>query len=316
MKKTLWLALTLSVVTYGARWAWRAHQDLVTLEVRNADLNQVVRELRWQTWEPIYVGEGVSGQVTLKVKDQPLETVLDILNEQVNGRWSAVYPLYSSRKSLNTARALAQGQLQSPTPGWTNWNSRPGAGGPRPSAPAGVEASGSGPVMVSTTGRPPGGGPDSFGARPSRVSLSVTNLPPVQFAATFRRQAGVRVIPEDGTALPITLAVAEAPVEDVVALAAKKTFRKWTRFYVFESRGAGPLNRPTDVAATSENAPTRPAAPTEEQREQMRQQMAADPERQEKAMNRMLSGLVNSTPQQRAERDQMRLARQKSQARR
>jgi len=137
----------------------------------------------------------------------------------------------------------------------------------------------------------------------------------VQVAATLRRQLGVRVVPEDGTKLPVTLSLTDVSVGKAVAAVAKKTFRKWTRFYVFEARMGGPTARPPEVAA-GDSTPERPAGPSAEQREQMRQQMTADPARQEQAVNRMMSGLLNSTPQQRAERDQMRLARQKSQARR
>lgn len=316
MKKTLWIGLALIVMGYAGRLAWRAQQDRVTLEVRDADLAHVVRSLRWQTWEPIYVGAGVSGRVTLRVKNQPLEAVLDIINEQINGRWSAVYPLYTSRKSLAAARALASGQRPAPVPGWTNWSGRPFGVGPAPGAVSAggrpVDAIPAGPTPV----RFPGGGPEGppTSTRAAAISLHVTNLPPLQVAAVVRRQSGARLVPEDGTHLPVTLNLTAAPLNTVVAAIAKKTFRKWTRFYVFESRDPGPASRRLDL--TGGERPAERPEPTAEQREQMRTQMAANPAHQEQAVNRMLSGLLNSTPQQRAERDALRLARQKAQARR
>ena len=302
MKKTFWIAVIVAVLAYGGRLTWRAHRDLVSLDVHDAELSQVVRSLRWQTWEPIFVGPNVTGRVTLRVRNQPLEVVLDILNDQVNGRWTAVYPLYTSRKSLRVAEALARGDVAPPVAGWTQWNARP------------VGTPGAAPDF-----RTAGGAPGGFGGpvRSGLVSAAFTNATPAQVASHLRRQTGARLVPEDGTTLPVTAQFEQVPVDTAVATVARKTFRKWTRFYVIEGRPTGPGARPTEFTSNSETAPSnRPPAPTEEQREQMRQQMAADPARQEQAINRMLSGLRNSTPQQRAERDQMRLARQNSQARR
>lgn len=302
MKKTFWIALIVGVLAYGGRLAWRAHRDLVSLDVHDVELSQVVRALRWQTWEPIFVGANVTGRVTLRVHNQPLEVVLDILNDQVNGRWTAVYPLYTSRKSLRVAEALARGDIAPPVAGWTQWNARPTATpGPSPDLRKGTRA------------------PGAFGSpvRNGLVSAAFTNATPTEVASHLRRQIGARLVPEDGTTLPVTAQFEQVPVDTVVATVARKTFRKWTRFYVIEGRSNGPGARPAEFTSnTDAQSANRPPAPTEEQREQIRQQMAADPARQEQAINRMLSGLRNSTPQQRAERDQMRLARQQSQARR
>ena len=53
MKATIWKVVAL-VVTVAALWfgwaAWRAHSNLVTLHVRNADLREVVSKIEWQTW--------------------------------------------------------------------------------------------------------------------------------------------------------------------------------------------------------------------------------------------------------------------------
>jgi hypothetical protein len=325
-KSTLWLGLALALTAYTGRLAWRAHKDLVTLDVRDTDLPKVVSKLRWQTWEPIYVGKEVTGTVTLRVKNQPLEVVLNILNEQVNGRWTAVYPLYSSRKSLNTARALAKGELASPAKGWTNWSARPmrGSNG----APAG-----NAPVQFaslrSAEGNPGGvsGGPGGPGFGPGRelsstatakVSLQLERATAQETAQSIRRQSGARVVAEDGTSLPVTLTADDVSLDEAVAAVAKKVFRKWTRFYVFEAgrQGPPPGAQASQADGTAEPRPERPQL-TDEQRQQMEQaraQMAADPARQEQAMNRMMSGILNSTPQQRAERDAQRLARQRARA--
>lgn len=327
MKNRIWLGLVAAALTlYGGRLAWRAHRDIVTLNVHQAPLADVVKRLRWQTWEPIYVGKEVEGTVTLRVKNQPLEVVLNILNEQVNGRWTAVYPLYTSRKSLRTARALARGEIEAPAVGWTNWSARPrGPGGFPGGRPADAsEATGGAPQFAGFRpgGDAPGAGRLGFGvsldgasSTSVRVNLDLKSATPFEAAQSLRRQSGARVVPEDGTKLPVTLAAEGLSLDDAVAAVAKKLFRKWTRFYVFEGRRMGPPESRGEVAAT-EPRPERPQ-PTDEQRQQMEQvraQMAADPARQEAAANRMLAGLLNSTPQQRTERDAMRLARQRSRA--
>jgi len=133
----------------------------------------VVSKLRWQTWEPIYVGVDVTGPITLRVQDQSLETVLDIINEQINGRWSAVYPLYSSGSSLAVARTLARGEVAGPVTGWTNWNNRmpPGRGSPRGSGLAGPEIGSGAPMLASLNGRSPGRSEMAW-TRASRISLN------------------------------------------------------------------------------------------------------------------------------------------------
>lgn len=271
-------------------------------------LAQVVSRLRWQTWEPILVGAGVEGTVTLRVKNQPLETVLNILNEQVSGRWTAVYPLYSSRKSLAAARRLATAANGESETGWTNWHARP----TRTSGdvqPAAFRPDRDGDA------RGPGFGPgrELTSTRAVSVSLALTNATALAAAQSIRRQSGARVVPEDGTALKLTLCTERLPLESAVAEVARKVHRRWTRLYVFEARRTGP---PTGSQLAASERPERPQ-PTEEQRqalEQRRAQMEADPARQEAAVTRMLGSLQNSTPQQRAERDAQRLARKRAQA--
>lgn len=52
--KTKQIALALAAVAVAGLWfgrlAWRAHNNLVTLHVRNAPLAEVVRSMERQTW--------------------------------------------------------------------------------------------------------------------------------------------------------------------------------------------------------------------------------------------------------------------------
>src|ERR1041385_8261706 len=98
---TLELALG-GLMSYGGFLAWRAHRNLVTLHVRNAPIEKVMSSLRWQTWEKFVWNKDIKGQVTLDVDRMPLESVLTILGEQLQARWTAVYPIYVKGHSLDS----------------------------------------------------------------------------------------------------------------------------------------------------------------------------------------------------------------------
>ena len=68
--------LLAAAIGYASWFAWRAHRNLVTLDVRNMEVRQVVKKISWQTWEEIFVHKDVRGKVTLKVRKMPLEQVL------------------------------------------------------------------------------------------------------------------------------------------------------------------------------------------------------------------------------------------------
>src|SRR3954452_25431150 len=99
-----WILITVLVVgiplAYAIWAAVRAHSNLVTLNVRNMEVRQVVKKIEWQTWERIFVDKNVQGKVTLNVRKVPLDEVLRIVSDQTFSRWSVIYPLYSSGNSL------------------------------------------------------------------------------------------------------------------------------------------------------------------------------------------------------------------------
>lgn len=307
MKRSLTLtliAVALALV-YGGRLAWRAHQDLVSLEANDITVVDVVKKLRWQTWEDIELGKDVNPQarVTFRVKDQPLEAVLELVSEQVGSRWVAAYPLYTTQAKLAVARKLALGTLQAPQFGWTNWNARPNFGAlaamwsggatnaPTPSEGGGTPPAG-GPGLMGGFGGPDGGGP----VQP--VTVEWKDTPPLVAAASLRRFGQVKVVPEDGTLIKVNLQLKEVPMDKAVAQLAKKVNRKWAKFYLIgEARGPRPEPR--------EQTQQRPDFNPEQMRERF-QQIAASPEFQQRMEQRENRGLLNSTPDQRAERDRRR----------
>src|SRR6185369_7174157 len=104
------VASVTAAVLYGGYRAYRAHANLVTLNVRNMEVRQVVSKLEWQTWEHIVVSKDVGGKVTLNVHNVPLEGVLNIIGLQTDSRWTQLYPIYSTRKSLSAFNQVLQGK--------------------------------------------------------------------------------------------------------------------------------------------------------------------------------------------------------------
>ena len=91
--KHLFLAIAVLLLAAGGLWfaraAWRAHRQLVTLDIPNATLGVVLRKIEWQVWEKIRTEESLAGvHVKLQVKDRPLPEVLDRLAEQAGARWN------------------------------------------------------------------------------------------------------------------------------------------------------------------------------------------------------------------------------------
>jgi len=235
----IWLSLLVAILLgWGGYRAYLAHQNLVTLDVRDMDVRDVLRKCEWQTWETIVVHKDVKGKVTLNVRKMPLEEVLGIIGDQTSTRATAVYPIYSKNNSVVNLRKLARGDIYRDTAGWTNF-SMVGAGG----------GGGGGRGR----GGPGGGGPGGFGGfgdgprtQNSRVSLTLS-AKDLSFAAlALARFSSAQVVPEDGANALITLKLEQVPFSDAVAKVAKESHRKWDVFYSvqampeFFGRGGGP----------------------------------------------------------------------------
>jgi hypothetical protein len=354
MKATIWKVAAL-VVAAAALWfgwaAWRAHRNLVTLHVRNADLREVVKKIEWQTWELIVVQSNVNGRVTLNCDDVPLEEVLGIIGEQVEARWSALYPLYSSSKSLKNFKRVLRGEAEAAQSGWTNY-ARRGFGGFR-GGPGG-----------------PGGGMFGDTARSENNLVSANLVGKELSVATMAlaRFSQAQVVPEDGTEGVVNQQLDRVPFDDAVARVAHDVRRSWTKYYAIQGGGfggrggmagfggprgdRGPRGEdgpPPEVAffarGDSTNVSTNDLVSTnafnrEERRTNFQRMMEAQLEtmtseqraRVEEIRNmtpeqrraqfqgagmenrmseRMARGLKNSTPEQRVQRDQRRLEMQK-----
>jgi len=224
---------------WAGRAAWRLHKQLITLDVRNMPLAEVLSRIEWQTWKKIRAEKTLNARITLHVTEKPLPYVLNRVAEQSGARWSKVYAVYESpggRKALETALA-GDGKLEAA--GWTKV---------APKAPDfdQPETGGGGPIIrtakpdsfPATTG--PGGGQPSEAAGPTGGSGGMM---------MFRRDEGGGVMfsrnasgqtemwsPEElvmETPLSARLGTEDEPMPSPQAAeeAARKVKGKWTTYF-------------------------------------------------------------------------------------
>ena len=292
------LYVVLGALAYFAWLAHRASRNLVTLNVRNAPLRDVVRSIERQTWELILTHKEVDGKVTLNVKDARLEDVLQILGEQVSCRWTAYYPLYTQGRSLQRFKQSVRGDVVPADNGWTNLSAR-GFG-------FGFGRGGGGMFG------------DNLRAENDVVNVSFQDKDLHVATTALARYAQAQVVPEDGTAGMVSVKVQQGSMEDAVKQVARQTHRKWTHYYALIGGGFRPGRM---AAAEGTNAPPGEATnsfrpftePTPEAIEERRKQFEAQletmsPEEREKAVaerqrfEQMRAEMANMTPEQRRER--------------
>src|SRR5437870_351631 len=112
-----------AVLIAGGLWfgraAWRVHRQLVTLQVRNAPLAEVLRKIERQTWKKIRAEKSLDARITLNVTDKPLAYVLDLIGEQAGARWTTFHAVYGSSRALRALDAALEGDGNLEPAGWT-----------------------------------------------------------------------------------------------------------------------------------------------------------------------------------------------------
>lgn len=316
MSKNLRLLVMVLVgvaLAFGVFVVLRARSNLVTLNVRNASLRKVIKKIEWQTWEDIYVNPDVHGNVTLNVRKVPLEEVLRIIGEQTASRSAAVYPLYSSRATLNQLRATVQaGKTAGDTP-WKSWQQQT---------------------------------PFLFAKMLGNALRDQNQLVNVQFvgkdaafaAQSLNRVSSARIVLEDNTPGLVSLQLSRAAMPDAVAQLARQVQRSWTVFYVlsaasFMGRPGSPVVNPMTSLTPEQKAerdkqfeaslatltPEEQAKarqrrtqmeavrdlPPQQRAQAMQQNPDMLPQMQERFKERFIGSLKDSTPDQRVERSRM-----------
>jgi hypothetical protein len=260
-------ALILAAVVWGAYRAYCAHANLVTLTVRNMEVQRVVSKLQWQTWERIVLSKGVSGKVTLQVHNVPLDEVLNIVGLQTDSRWTRLYPLYSTRKSLATFQQVLQGNVPPVGNGWSGLQQM-----------AGWQQAGLGRFA------------NTLRAENRLVSAQLADKDVAFTALALSRFSRAQVVPEDDTKGVINLRLQQVPFEKAVGKVARQVHRRWSRVYTLQPLNLAVLVRQPGPEATATNAA--PVADTN--------QAAAAPDAGTLPPERALEALVSTmTPEER-----------------
>jgi hypothetical protein len=223
--------LILATVLWGAYRAYRAHTNLVTLTVRNMEVRRVVSKLEWQTWEKIVLSKDVGGKVTLLVRDVPLDEVLNIIGLQTDSRWTRLYPLYSTKKSLATFYQVLQGEVLPAGNGWS-----------------GLER------MASWQQAGLGRFANTLRAENKLVSAQLADKDVAFTALAISRFSRAQVLPEDDTKGVINLRLQQVPLEEAVSQVAQQVNRKWVRVYTLQPLNPAALVRQEPTGSATTNA--------------------------------------------------------------
>lgn len=319
MDRKLLLFAALAVLASGwfTRAAWRARQDLVTLEVRDQPVAKVVRQMERQTWETIVLADGVEGVVTLNIKDAPLLTALNLVAQQMQARGQEYFVLsFKGDAAQRFARHLGAG-TNAPLNLWTNLAGGRGFGGP--GGPGGFGGFGGGTPFGGRGGPGEAGEADATNApvRGAGVTLELAGTPLYEAARRVGRAARAQVVPEDGLVQPVTLSLSAAPPRDAVTQLAAASRTKQARLYALTGAGRPPVGLRENVSPEDMQArmAARLAQMSDEERarlealrsmtpEERQAQMAerlADPAMGQRMAEQMSASLRASTPQQRVE---------------
>lgn len=123
MKTKHLLLVVGTLLAAGALWAgrtaWRVHRQLVTLNVRNAPLAEVLHKIEKQTWKKIRAEKALDARITLRVTNKPLAYVLNRVAEQAGAHWSTVYAVYGSSRALRALEVALRNDGKLEPAGWT-----------------------------------------------------------------------------------------------------------------------------------------------------------------------------------------------------
>ncbi|HLH52513.1 MAG TPA: hypothetical protein VKY92_02765 [Verrucomicrobiae bacterium] len=212
-------AVLVAVVLWGGYRAYRAHENLVTLNVHNMEVRRVVSKLRWQTWENIIVSKDVGGRVTLNVHNVPLDEVLNIVGLQTDSRWTKLYPIYLTKKSRAQFNQVLEGAVPAQGNGWAALQQ-----------------------LAAWQQINLGGFANTLRSENKLVSAQLSGKDAPYAALALSRFSKAQVVPEDGINGTATVTFQQVPFDKAVAKLAKQFHRNWDRVYTLQ-----PLNGSTFV---------------------------------------------------------------------
>jgi hypothetical protein len=259
--KTKSLLLSLGAfLTLGGIWvgrlAWRVHHQLVNLQVRNAPLVEVLRQVERQTWQKIRAEQNLDARITLNLVDKPLAHVLDRIAEQAGAEWSTKYAVFKSVQALNSLETALRGDGNLEAVGWTKIApktpafplARPDGGdlpapGPNlqtrrlgPNSGTGVTVSATADVLAGPTDRPTrvAGTPSTGEGEPGPMTLRIVrNSGPGGTSAIEEVWTPKELVLESALRTRLGDHPAEAPTPAAAAETARTVNGRWTTFFAF-----------------------------------------------------------------------------------
>jgi hypothetical protein len=307
MNKRTLLILTAVVALLaiaGTTYALKLRRNLVTLDVREMEVREVVAKLKRQTGEDIFVSQDVQGKVTMNVKNAPLDGVLELVAGQVSARSSHIFPIYKNSDSLKNLHALVQrpasNYVQATT--WTNFAQRRGFGG------RGFGGGGFGGF----------GGFDGENQNTNNgaVTLQLVNKEPASAARALSMATRSTVVVDDSLQKPVTLKLNNTEQKEALQKFASAMKAKSGEFYLLQGRtgfrpqrqdneGEDEEARRARMEARFQEMPADMRARLEEMRnmtpEERQARMQArmeDPTVQARMAERTINSIRNSTPEQ------------------
>lgn len=229
--KTKYLLLGIgALVAVGGLWfgraAWRAHRQLVTWDVRELPLPDVLRKIERQTWTKIRAEKALDeARITLRVTDRALPYVLDRLAEQAGARWSTLYAVYDSTRALQALESALSVDGKLERAGWTRI---------APNLPA------ANPPGSEENSAPPAPSPDPAGGHRQMMFLRQGNAVVLQSAdGRVEAWSPEELVMESALKPRLGSEHSRAATAEATAKTARKGNGKWTTYLAFKKSSLG-----------------------------------------------------------------------------
>ncbi len=106
MRRSYWIVLFLVISCFAAVQLtdWWKNRHLITLDVTNAEILPVLKEVSRQSGVPVLASTNTTGKVTVQFHRVTLDQALNILAEQTDGRWQKLFLMGRTDSAIQTLR--------------------------------------------------------------------------------------------------------------------------------------------------------------------------------------------------------------------
>jgi type II secretory pathway component GspD/PulD (secretin) len=270
------------VLTLAIFWATnRKAAGLVTLDVHDMDVREVITAVAHQTGSSIVLSSAVHGKVSLYVHAVPVDVALELIARQTDARPGHVYPVYRSPTALVDLKNLIGAQTGDAQnfPRWTNF------------------------VFHHAS--------KAIGDPKKKLNVHVPNREARLAAQAVSVAVQSQVVVEDGVVQPVTLDLTHTSEDATVDRFAKALQCRWSSFYYLRPAHIGHAAGTTEQQRVDRKEAKLEALSAEKrarkeqfqalpsaEKEQLKEQRAADPAFQEHVTQHMLNDLRSASPEE------------------